>query len=183
MKQNLRAKRMARHHKRLASQSKLNLVSLMDIFTILVFFLLVNSADVEVLQSNKDIELPKSVAEKKPEDNLIVTVSNEAVMVGGRKVADVKSILNSDNAEIKPLVEELEHRAKLRLARNPYASEEEEKLGLDITIMGDQSIPYTLLKKIMTTCAKTEYRNLSLAVSQVPDDTAAALEASLGGEQ
>lgn len=182
MKQNLRAKRMARHHKRLASQSKLNLVSLMDIFTILVFFLLVNSSDVEVLQKNKEIKLPESVAEKKPEDNLIVMVSNESVMVGGRKIADVKAIINSDSAEIKPLVEELDHRAKLRLARNPYRSEEEEKLGLNITIMGDHAIPYALLKRIMTTCAKSEYRNLSLAVNQVPDDSGAALEASLGGE-
>lgn len=179
MKQNLRAKRMARHHKRLASQSKLNLVSLMDIFTILVFFLLVNSSDVEVLQSNKDIKLPESVAEKKPEDNLIVMVSNDAVTIGGRKIADVKNIVNSGDAEIKPLIQELEYRA----SRKPFKTKEEEEAGRDITIMGDQGIPYTLLKKIMTTCAKTEYRNISLAVSQVPDSSTAALEASLGGEQ
>jgi biopolymer transport protein ExbD len=178
MKQNLRAKRMARHHKRLASQSKLNLVSLMDIFTILVFFLLVNSSDVEVLQKNKDIKLPESIAEKKPEDNLIVMVSNDEVTIAGRKIADVKNIMNSGDNEITPLIKELEYRA----SRKPYRSKEEEELGRDITIMGDHAIPYTLLKKIMTTCAKTEYRNISLAVNQVPDDSGAALEASLGGE-
>ncbi len=178
MKQSIHAKRMARHHKRLNQGSKLNLVSLMDIFTILVFFLLVNSSDVEVLQNNKDIKLPESVAEKKPEDNLIVMVSNEAVMIGGRKIADVQAILDSNDADIEPLIKELEYRA----SRKPFRSKEEEELGRDITIMGDHGIPYALLKKIMTTCAKTEYRNISLAVSQVPDDSASALEASIGGE-
>ncbi len=179
MKQSIHAKRMARHHKRLASQSKLNLVSLMDIFTILVFFLLVNSSDVEVLQSNKDIKLPESVAEKKPEDNLIVMVSNDAVTIAGRKIADVKAILNSKDSDIQPLIKELEYRAERKLAR---MTDEEKQLGLDVTIMGDHAIPYTLLKKIMTTCAKTEYRNISLAVSQVPDEAEATLKASMGGE-
>ena len=40
----------------------INLVSMMDIFTILVFFLLVNSSDVEVLPNAKEIVLPTSTA-------------------------------------------------------------------------------------------------------------------------
>ena len=55
MKQSIRAKRMARHHSRLKKVPTLNLVSLMDIFTILVFFLLVNSSDVEVIETDKNI--------------------------------------------------------------------------------------------------------------------------------
>lgn len=165
MKQSVRAKRMARHHRRLSQQSKLNLVSLMDIFTILVFFLLANSSDVEVLQNNKDITLPASLADKKPEDNLVVMVSAEEILVGGRKVGDVPSILKKDEAEIGELRTELEYLAERRKSR--MTPEEIEK-GLAVTIMGDQKIPYTLLKKIMTTCAKSDYRNISLAVSQIP---------------
>lgn len=165
MKQSIRAKRMDRHHRRSRNQSKLNLVSLMDIFTILVFFLLVNSSDVEVLQSNKDIKLPASVADKKPETNLVVMVSAEEILVGGRKIANVKSVMNSKDGEIALLKKELDYLA----SRKPYRSIEEQEKGRDITIMGDQAIPYALLKKIMTTCAKAEYRNISLAVSQVAD--------------
>ena len=178
MKQSIHAKRMARHHKRLAGQSKLNLVSLMDIFTILVFFLLVNSSDVEVLQNNKEITLPTSIAEKKPDNNLVVMVSNQDILVGGRKVADVEPILASADTEIAALKEELEYLA----SRKPYRNEEEELKGRDVTIMGDQTIPYNLLKKIMTTCAKSEYRNISLAVSQVPDDSEAIGSAGAGAE-
>lgn len=168
MKQSIHAKRMARHHKRLSQQSKLNLVSLMDIFTILVFFLLVNSSDVEVLQNNKEITLPTSVADKAPENNLVVMVSQDDILVGGRKVANVAAILASDQREIDELRKELEYLAQ----RKPYTSPEEQEKGRDVTIMGDETIPYKLLKKIMATCAKSEYRNISLAVSQLPDDSA-----------
>lgn len=176
MKQSVHAKRMERHHKRLNGQSKLNLVSLMDIFTILVFFLLVNSSDVEVLQKNKDIELPQSIAEKKPENALVVMVSASDILVAGRKVADAKQAVNSDVLEIAGLKKELDYLAK----RKPYRNEEEAKKGRDVTIMGDQALPYTLLKKIMTTCAKSEFRNISLAVSQVPDDNAPTVD-GVGG--
>ena len=62
-----RAKRMERNHKR-NKQSSLNLVSLMDIFTILVFFLLVSSSNVQQLPNSKDISLPTSVADKAPKE-------------------------------------------------------------------------------------------------------------------
>lgn len=181
MKQSIHAKRMERHHRRSQNQSKLNLVSLMDIFTILVFFLLVNSSDVEVLQSNKDIKLPASVAEKKPENNLVVMVSKEDILVGGRKIASVQPVLESDDTEIAALKEELTYLAKRRKnSMSPEALEKAVLEGLDVTIMGDQEIPYALLKKIMTTCAKAEYRNISLAVSQVADSSTTSLELGEG---
>lgn len=166
MKQSMHARRMARHHKRTKSQPKLNLVSLMDIFTILVFFLLVNSSDVEVLQNNKSIKLPDSVADKKPENMLIVMVSNDEIIINGRLITDTQSALANGDDEIAPLKKELEYLA----SRKPYTSDEEREKGRDVTIMGDAGLPYNLLKKIMTTCAKSEYRNISLAVSQIPQD-------------
>lgn len=168
MKQSMHARRMDRHHKRAKSQSKLNLVSLMDIFTILVFFLLVNSSEVEVLQSNKSIKLPESVAEKKPENTLVVMVSEDDIILNGRAVATVSSVLKSDNEQIAPLKQELEYLA----SRKPLVTQAEQEAGRDITIMGDAEIPYTLLKKIMTTSAQSGYRNISLAVTQVPAEPA-----------
>ena len=173
MKQSIHAKRMARNHRRAAGAPKLNLVSLMDIFTILVFFLLVNSSDVEVLQNNKDIELPKSIAEQKPDTALVIMVSDKDILVGGRKVADVGPALKSKEKEINGLKKELEYQA----SRKPYTNPEQAAKGRDITVMADASVPYTLLKKVMTTCASTEFRNISLAVSQVPDESIDALQA------
>ena len=164
MKQSLRARRMARLHRRHKNQPKLNLVSLMDIFTILVFFLLVNSSDVEVLQNNKSIKLPESIAEKKPDTSLVVMVSSDEIIISGRQITTVKAALAENSEEISALKKELEYLAE----RKPFSNSEDAKKGRDVTIMGDNTIPYTLLKRIMTTCAQSDYRNISLAVSQLP---------------
>jgi hypothetical protein len=34
--------------------------------------------------------------------------------------------------------------------------------------MGDEKTPYSILKKVMATCASADYRNISLAVSRIP---------------
>ncbi|ABD82816.1 ExbD/TolR family protein [Saccharophagus degradans] len=177
MKQSIHAKRMARHHKR-NSVPKLNLVSLMDIFTILVFFLLVNSSEVEVLQSNKDIDLPQSIAEKKPDNNLIIMISQDNIIVGGRSIVTVENAVAEEGLNITALADELARRAK----NKPYKNEEEATKGRSVTIMGDKSIPYTMIKKVMSTCANSDFRNISLAVNQVPDASAEGLLESAGGE-
>src|SRR5688572_21384465 len=106
MKQSIRAKRMAKHHRRLSQVSKLNLVSLMDIFTILVFFLLVNSGDVEVLQADKSIKLPASFSEEIPENNLVVLISAEDVVVAGQPVGKVSDLVASKTDKFEPLSKE-----------------------------------------------------------------------------
>ncbi|MDO3384624.1 biopolymer transporter ExbD [Gilvimarinus sp. SDUM040013] len=169
MKQSLRAKRMAKHHRRNKTVPKLNLVSLMDIFTILVFFLLVNSSDVEVLTNDKSIELPASVASTIPETTLVVMVNDSRIMVSGRPIVEVADI--GEGNEIEPLLNELNYRAERRTL-----TAEQEANGLPITIMGDQAIPYTLLKQVMNTCAQAGYRDISLAVNQQADERDDALE-------
>ncbi len=166
MKQSMRARRMARHHRRLSRLPKLNLVSLMDIFTILVFFLLVNSSEVDVLSRDRDIQLPTSVSEQLPDDSLLLVVGGEQILVNGRPVASLQEALDSDDDKIAGLHEELLDRAQ----RARPLTEEEQRLGRPITIMGDRNIPYSLLKRIMATCADTGYRDIALAVDQSPAD-------------
>lgn len=161
MKQSLRAKRMAKHHRRMNRSPKMNLVSLMDIFTILVFFLLVNSSDVEVLQTDKSIKLPTSIADKVPDTSLIVMVSATDVVVAGRSIGTVAEVAASNEDRFAPLETELKYQAGKARPLN----EEEKLVGRAVTIMGDQQIPYALLKKIMASCAAADYRNISLAVA------------------
>jgi biopolymer transport protein ExbD len=166
VKQSMRARRMAKHHRRQANSSKLNLVSLMDIFTILVFFLLINSGDVEVLQKDKTITLPDSVSEQKPDTTLIVRVNATDIMVGAMAVAKVDDVIAEDEQQIKALAEELQYLA----TRSKPLSPTERELGRAVTIMGDKETPYTVLKKIMSTCAANDYRNIALAVNKVSVD-------------
>src|SRR4030042_6101721 len=94
MKKSPRAFGRERHHKRSRAGAGLNLVSMMDIFTILVFFLLVQSSDVDVLPSAKAVRLPESVAEKSPKPTVVVTVNDQDILVQGRKIASVPEVMD-----------------------------------------------------------------------------------------
>jgi biopolymer transport protein ExbD len=174
-----RAARMERHHKRHKGGSAINLVSMMDIFTILVFFLLVNSSDVEVLPSAKDIVLPDSTAEEKARESVVVLLTDTQVLVQGRPVAELAAVNASDSLIIPELKAALEDQA----ARTILAASDEEDAVADreVTIMGDREIPYSLLKKVMATCTAADYGRLSLAVLQKADNTAGRRLAASGG--
>ena len=161
MEQSRRARRMGRHHK-LRKQSPLNLVSLMDIFTILVFFLLVSSSNTQQLPSNKDLKLPTSVATKVPRETLVIAITADQILVQGRKVADVEAAINTAEPLINGLQEELEfHTQKVRLT-----AEQDQQAGFPVTIMGDENIPYELLRKILATCRQANYTQIAFAATQ-----------------
>jgi len=153
-------KRAARHARNKFSVD-LNLVSLIDIFTILIFFLLANASEVEVLPSTKAVRLPESTAEKTPKETLVVLVSNQDIVVQGRKVSSVSEAMKADSDLIAPLKAELDYHAGRQLIRR-----EKEPRNKAITIMGDKEISYRLLRKIMVTCARANYSDISFAVIQ-----------------
>ena len=162
MKMSSRAKRMQRHHTRGRRRAALNLVSLMDIFTILVFFLLVNSSDVQDLPSAKSIQMPESVAEAKPRQNVVIMVTAEDILVQGRPVATIAEVMGSKKAVIEPLQQALLQQT----ARMVRQQSDEDIPDREVTIMGDKEIPYRLLKKVMATCTQADYGRISLAVVQ-----------------
>ena len=149
---------MESHHKRRNDRTaSLNMVSLMDIFTILVFFLLVTSSDSNTLPSSKSIELPASSTDKIPKKTLVVMVNNENIQINGKTIVSIKKAINNGKSIVPELALSLVKYAK---------KEDQKKKRYNITIMGDKKIPYKLLKKIMITCAGTKYANISLAVVQ-----------------
>ena len=162
MSNSRRAKRMTKSHRRHKKDATLNLVSLMDIFTIMVFFLMMNQSDVEVM-SNDDIKLPDSVAEAQPKNVINLMVSHDEIIVQGRLVASVKDILAMP--EDLELIPELQ-KELIYLATKTQATATELELGRPITIMGDHGIPYKVLKRIMATCQKSKYTQISLAVQK-----------------
>ena len=158
MNMSRRAKRMQMHHARRKDRNAaLNMVSLMDIFTILVFFLLVNATSSEVLPSPKNIVLPDSTAEKMPVKNLVIAVDKDSIRLQGVKVASVKQSLQSKSKTIRPLYTALK---KAALTNKDLT----DKKG--VTIMGDKTIPFRLLRKVMITCTQAGYGRISLAVLQ-----------------
>ncbi len=165
---NDRAERMQRHHRRHRRGGGLNLVSLMDIFTILVFFLLVNSTEVEVLPSERDLTLPESVARELPRETVVVTVTRDDILVQGRRVLGVDEAL-ADDAPVIPALADALRALHVRALRDDGGARE-------VTVLGDRELPYRLLRRIMASCTDAEFDRLSLAVSQrVADPQIAAL--------
>ncbi len=157
-----RAARMERHHKRHKRNTALNLVSLMDIFTILVFFLLVNSSEVQTLPNAKDLVLPDSVAEERPRETVVVLISGQDLLVQGQVVGSVPEIMARDELIIPELKAALQSQTDRILRQDA----KEDILSREVTIMGDRELPYSLLKKVMATCTDADYGQLSLAVLQ-----------------
>jgi biopolymer transport protein TolR len=161
MKRSLKAARMERRHKK-TNGATLSLVSLMDIFTILVFFLLFNSSGDHQLPSSKSIKLPESIAEEVPSDSLIIMISATDIIVQGTLVADVETILSTDDRVIENLKVNLLQHASQMWDQERVTSDE----GTEITILADKEIPYRLLKRIMQTLSETPFKKISLAVSK-----------------
>jgi biopolymer transport protein ExbD len=161
MKQSHRAKRMARHRGRLNFVPKLNLVPLIDCFTLLIFFLLINySADVEILHTDKTVKLPTSISDTMPKETLVVMVNANDIILSGRRVGGVSEMMATDAPKFDPLEAELKYLA----SKAPPLTDKEKTDGRAITILGDKAIPYEQLKKIMATCVAADYRNIALAV-------------------
>ncbi len=156
-----RAKRMEKHHKR-NRPAALSLVSLMDIFTILVFFLLVNQAEVAELDVPQNIELPESMALQPPSQTVVVMVTPEHVLVQGEPVATIAEVDAQPQLIIAPLRAALQSQSDRILKADAQASIEDR----EITVLGDKTVPYRILKKVLATCTAADYGKLSLAVVQ-----------------
>jgi biopolymer transport protein ExbD len=165
---------MARNHRRLAKPTKLNLVALMDIFTILVLFLIVNNGDVEVLQSDNKVVLPESVSEQRPTATLVIKITETDILLADRQVGTVQEALAASDGPLAALSEALNAAA----AANQEIADVDNDAGMSIIIMGDRRTPYALLKRIMATCAETDYRDISLAVNSVPVSAVPAQDTS-----
>lgn len=171
MRKSARAQRMEKRHERGKKLGTLNLVSLMDIFTILVFFLLVNSSDVETLPNAKDIQLPQSIAEEKAKETVVILISEEDILVQGTVIVKVDEVMRRKGNDIPELRQALMAQSDRVLRREA----QDDIAGREVTIMGDKDIPYRLLKKVMATCTESDYGQISLAVLQKSADQLAEL--------
>ncbi len=172
MKQTRRAQRMEIRAQRKAAVGSMNLVSLMDIFTILVFFLLAQSAAVEVLPNTDKLELPESLAEERARETVLVMVTAEDILVNGQSAMKTPEALRS--SDLAPLQAALEAQAD----RVVKVGESDENDRGEVTIMADKGLPYSLLKKVMLACTKAQYGLLSFAVLQKDQSTV-----QLGGDE
>ncbi len=159
MRNSRRLKRMQRNR---VTIGKMNLTSLMDVFTILVFFLLVNSGSVEVVEAPKDVKLPESMVQSKPRETVVISVSPEEVLVQGRLAGTVDEVLGGHDGTLDNLRAHLAELKENVIGTSTATVAESQ----EVTILADRSVPFIVVKDIMSTCTAEGYENVSLAVIQ-----------------
>lgn len=152
--------RIQRHRKRRHGASHFALVPFIDMMTILVVFLLAHTADVDILPNTKNIQIPQSLSDRKPDAAVVVMVTKDSVFVDGKLVGSVADVVASPVPVFAPLKAALmaqNDRILSNARQNDIAKRE-------VTIMGDKNLPYSVLKRIMVTCSDADYGKVSFAV-------------------
>ena len=161
MSMSRRAKYMLEHQLRNRADGQLNLIPMIDILTVMVSFLLVYSTNVEVVQNSKGIEIPQSISENQPRQTVVVMLTKDDLFVQGERIASVADVRASPGDIIEPL--------RAALKRPTLVGQEitaQDLAQREITVMGDKSLPYDVIKKVMRTCTDADYGRISLAVLQ-----------------
>ncbi|CBL46598.1 Conserved hypothetical protein [gamma proteobacterium HdN1] len=162
MKLSARAKRMDRRHRK-QIVATISLTALIDIFANLLFFLLINVTMDYHLTPSKTMELPESSIDLNPKEMMTLAVDEQNILLNGRPIVTVASVLAQTEDNIPALTAELQYLA----SKNPVLANDKGESEREITVMGDKHIPYELLKRIMSTCSAAEYSKISLAVLKV----------------
>ncbi len=151
-----------KHRKIKSVAGTLNLTSLIDIFIIILLFLLKNySVESGILIPNPKLKLPVSTSRENPIMTLTMQISSDNIILNGENVAKVNEVLKAKDFVIKPLLEALHNNTKKTefiAKNNPNI-----KFTGDVLIQGDKRIPFVLLEKVMFTCGQAGYGNISLA--------------------
>lgn len=140
----------------------LNMVPLMDVFTILLFFLLVNSTSSDVMEPPKSIKLPASFVESKPRETVAVMITEDEILVQGESVISTAEVQAAEETEIEAIM------LRLLEQKNRVIGISERTMSdsAEVTVLADKTIPYEILKKVMSSCTYAGYEKISLAVTQ-----------------
>jgi biopolymer transport protein ExbD len=158
MNESRRMRRMDRSKRN--KVASLSLTSLMDVFTILVFFLLINSGSSDVMTPPKEVDLPDSGVESKPRETVVVMVTEQMVLVMGEPVGTVQEIIAEQSSVFQPISDKLlRQRSRVIGTSTKTVAESSE-----VTILAHKTVPFKLLKKIMSSCTNAGYGKISLAV-------------------
>lgn len=160
--------RERRHKRRLIGAQgggSVNLISMMDILTVLLLFLLKSYVSGEVMVPPPGVRLPNSTADQSPQSSLVVAIDDNQILLGGDRVASIPEVVNSPNMEIAPLAEQLQaaSRQQDELARRRGEGVVKTRAA---TIQGDKEIEFRVLQKVMYTLNQNGYESIALAVLQ-----------------
>lgn len=135
----------------------LALVPMIDMLTILVVYLLVHAADYEILPNTKNIAIPQSVSEAKPRESVTLLVTRDTVYVNGAAVVPLEVVRTSEGSVVEPLVVALRGVG----GRDMLSGRTDRR---EVTVLADRELPYSVMRRIMSSASAADYTAVSLAV-------------------
>jgi biopolymer transport protein TolR len=135
------------------------LVPMIDMLVILVVYMLVHTSDYEILPNTKNISIPSSVSETKPNNSTVMMITKDTVFVDGKIAASVADIERGDAASLHALENALNASTHTEAVLRATDSKPAE-----VTVMADKNLPYSLLKAVMTAATEAHVAKLSLGV-------------------
>jgi biopolymer transport protein ExbD len=161
------------HHASLGKKavfSDLNVTPLVDMFVILVLFLVANfSATGEILAMSKDIQLPEAANTDELQLAPVVLVSTESVIVSGIMIGRVDDLTREDYLNIPALEEKLREMKKEFEDLHNAANDSGAFKG-DVDIQADKSVQFRIVKRVMFSCASAGYGNIAFATMASSDN-------------
>jgi biopolymer transport protein ExbD len=148
--------RHSRHGGSSGGHGPLTLIPMIDMLMILVVYLLVHSADTEILTNARNIAIPQSVSDLKPRPATLVTVTRDMLYVNGEAVVSMSDLSSSAEPVVEPL--------RAALGRQSAGLLPGTDVQREVTVMAEKSLPYAVLRKIVASCSAADYSKVSLAV-------------------
>lgn len=140
----------------------LSLTSLMDVFTILVLYLLVNQGSGADIDPPKTIKIPDSIVETSPRQTIVMTVSDTTILIQGEVVATTAELLESKQDYIDSVRQVMARHKELAVEQGGQIAANK----TEVTILADRAVPFKILKKLMSTSSSAGFDKISLAVNQ-----------------
>jgi biopolymer transport protein TolR len=147
-----RQRRQARELRARSRRAAINLVSMIDVFAVLVFFLLVNALVVQVIPTPPALQLPEAAISPEPRPAVAIFVGTEEVRLGDRVVQGTAQLLRGDSAALRAALSEL-----------PMATAKDRG---EVNILADKRVSYRALREVMNACSDNRYAQVSLAVAE-----------------
>lgn len=156
------SRRLKRMDQRDGKAPTVILTSLMDIFIVMVIYLLMNQALGVDVAPPKAIKLPDSVVDTLPRQTVVMTVSDADVVVQGERIITIAEVLENKGDYIEVVGK------RMMEIRESYIGITDESVSnsTEVTIMADRAVPFKILKKLMSTSSSAGYGKISLAVNQ-----------------
>lgn len=173
---------LVRRMPRRVERTELNLTSMMDLFTIILTFLLMSQASTDAtVAANSDLQLPLSSADAAVEVAVNVVVTRDQILVDGVAVTPLQAVPDElrpgytvldvpqdarQGAYIEPLLSALTEKARVARSLAEQTGREEHEFKGKVLLQCDRALPYSLVRDVMITAGRAEFREFKFVVSK-----------------